>query len=57
VVSARDFGAQPHTLPFTRMLAGPMDYTPGAFNNTNLENFVGRNKMPMSLGTGVVCGD
>ena len=39
------------TLPFTRMLAGPMDYTPGAFNNTNLENFVGRNVMPMSLGT------
>jgi alpha-glucosidase len=39
------------TLPFTRMLAGPMDYTPGAFNNTNLENFIGRNKMPMSLGT------
>ena len=39
------------TLPFTRMLAGPMDYTPGAFNNTNLENFIGRNTMPMSLGT------
>jgi alpha-glucosidase len=39
------------TLPFTRMLAGPMDYTPGAFNNTNRENFIGRNLMPMSLGT------
>ncbi len=39
------------TLPFTRMLAGPMDYTPGAFNNSNLENFIARNKMPMSLGT------
>ena len=39
------------TLPFTRMLAGPMDYTPGAFNNTNLENFIARNVMPMSLGT------
>jgi alpha-glucosidase len=39
------------TLPFTRMLAGPMDYTPGAFSNANLQNFVGRNVMPMSLGT------
>jgi alpha-glucosidase len=39
------------TLPFTRMLAGPMDYTPGAFRNTNRENFIGRNMMPMSLGT------
>jgi alpha-glucosidase len=39
------------TLPFTRMLAGPMDYTPGAFNNTNRENFIGRSLMPMSLGT------
>ena len=43
----------PHnvTLPFTRMLAGPMDYTPGAFGNSNRENFVARNMMPMGLGT------
>ena len=39
------------TLPFTRMLAGPLDYTPGAFDNTNLKNFVARQVMPMSLGT------
>jgi alpha-glucosidase len=39
------------TLPFTRMLAGPMDYTPGAFGNSNRENFVARNVMPMGLGT------
>jgi alpha-glucosidase len=39
------------TLPFTRMLAGPLDYTPGAFQNSNLENFIARNVMPMSLGT------
>jgi len=39
------------TLPFTRMLAGPMDYTPGAFHNSNLENFVARSVMPMALGT------
>jgi alpha-glucosidase len=49
--SARVTPVHNTTLPFTRMLAGPMDYTPGGFNNTNLENFIGRNKMPMSLGT------
>jgi alpha-glucosidase len=49
--SARVTPVHNTTLPFTRMLAGPMDYTPGGFNNTNLENFVGRNVMPMSLGT------
>jgi alpha-glucosidase len=33
------------------MLAGPMDYTPGAFGNANRETFVARNMMPMGLGT------
>ena len=27
------------TIPFTRMLAGPMDYTPGGFRNRNREDF------------------
>lgn len=27
------------TLAFTRMLAGPMDYTPGGFLNVSVENF------------------
>ena len=27
------------TLPFTRMLAGPMDYTPGGFRNVTAEQF------------------
>jgi alpha-glucosidase len=49
--SARVTPVHNTTLPFTRMLAGPLDYTPGAFNNTNLEKFVARNVMPMSLGT------
>ena len=48
-------------LPFTRMLAGPMDYTPGAFNNTNRENFIGRNNDAdgagnTRAGTGLVRG-
>ncbi len=49
--SARVTPVHNTTLPFTRMLAGPMDYTPGAFNNTTRENFIGRNVQPMSLGT------
>jgi len=49
--SARVTPAHNATLPFTRMLAGPMDYTPGAFGNSNLKNFVPRNVMPMGLGT------
>ena len=49
--SARTSPVHNTTLPFTRMLAGPMDYTPGAFGNSNRENFVARDKMPMGLGT------
>lgn len=41
-----------HTmLPFTRMLAGPMDYTPGGFNNVTEAEFDGRNQKPMVMGT------
>jgi alpha-glucosidase len=50
-MSARTTPQHNATLPFTRMLAGPMDYTPGAFGNSNRENFVVRNFMPMGLGT------
>jgi alpha-glucosidase len=39
------------TLPYTRMLAGPMDYTPGAFDNSTLEKFIPRPKEPMALNT------
>ena len=39
------------TFPFTRMLSGPMDYTPGAFNNVTREQFVARDKSPMAMGT------
>lgn len=38
-------------LPFTRMLAGPMDYTPGGFDNVTREQFVSRRTAPMVLGT------
>lgn len=39
------------TIPFTRMLAGPMDYTPGCFNNATPEQFQPRQVQPMCQGT------
>jgi alpha-glucosidase len=38
-------------LPFIRMVAGPMDYTPGAMINKNKENFRDVFTEPMSPGT------
>jgi alpha-glucosidase len=39
------------TIPFIRMMAGPMDYTPGAMRNSNQRNFRAINDNPMSKGT------
>lgn len=39
------------TLPFTRMLAGPMDYTPGSFHNVTREEFTPRMESPVTMGT------
>ncbi len=39
------------TLPFTRMFAGPMDYTPGAMHNENKKTFTINYSEPMSMGT------
>jgi alpha-glucosidase len=41
------------TLPFIRMVAGPMDYTPGAMRNAQEEQFNPVFDRPMSLGTRV----
>lgn len=38
-------------LPFTRMLQGYMDYTPGGFDNVTKEEFVPRRSNPMVMGT------
>ena len=38
-------------LAFTRLLAGPMDYTPGGFHNATPAEFVARNQQPMVMGT------
>jgi len=39
------------TIPFTRMLAGPMDYTPGCFQNATRQEFKPRTIEPMCQGT------
>ena len=39
------------TLPFTRMLAGPMDFTPGGFRNVTPAAFKPREVAPMVMGT------
>lgn len=39
------------SLPFIRMVAGPLDYTPGAMRNATKEAFRPINSMPMSQGT------
>jgi len=39
------------TLPYTRMLTGPMDYTPGGFRNETPASFEVRAEMPMVQNT------
>lgn len=39
------------TIPFIRMVAGPIDYTPGAMINSTKENFRDVFTQPMSMGT------
>ena len=39
------------TIPFTRMLAGFMDYTPGGFDNVTRDDFVPRSLRPVVMGT------
>ncbi len=50
-VSGRTTPVHNTTLPFTRMLAGPLDYTPGAFGNVRRDQFSPRDKEPMAPNT------
>jgi alpha-glucosidase len=50
-VGRRDSPVDRTVFPFTRLLAGPMDYTPGGFNNATEDNFVAQNTNPMVMGT------
>jgi alpha-glucosidase len=51
---SKPYGTTPEyavSIPFIRMLAGPMDYTPGAMTNAQKANFAVFNERPMSQGT------
>jgi alpha-glucosidase len=50
-VARRDSPVDRTVFPFTRMVAGPLDYTPGGFNNVTEDNFIGRDQSPMVMGT------
>lgn len=50
-VARRDSPVDRSVFPYTRLIAGPMDYTPGAFNNATEDAFEGRNTSPMVMGT------
>jgi alpha-glucosidase len=47
----RDSPVDRTVFPFTRMLTGAMDYTPGGFNNVTEEKFAALDKNPMVMGT------
>jgi alpha-glucosidase len=49
--SARITATHNVTLPFTRMLLGPMDYTPGGFRNVRPPDFVPRYTLPLAQTT------
>ena len=48
---SRDTPEHHVTIPFTRMLAGRMDYTPGGFENVTRTAFEPRMERPMVMGT------
>lgn len=48
-----DFPQYDCSIPFIRMLAGPLDYTPGAMRNAIKKNFRDVRSKPMSQGTRV----
>jgi alpha-glucosidase len=50
-VGRRDSPVDRSVFPFTRLLAGPMDYTPGGFRNATEDGFVAQNTNPMVMGT------
>lgn len=50
-VGRRDSPVDRTMFASTRLLAGPMDFTPGAFDNATEDNFIPRNEAPMAMGT------
>jgi alpha-glucosidase len=50
-VGRRDSPVDRSVFAFTRLIAGPMDYTPGGFRNTTEDGFEARDVNPMVMGT------
>jgi alpha-glucosidase len=50
-VGRRDSPVDRTVFAFTRLLAGPMDYTPGGFRNATEDGFVAQDTNPMVMGT------
>jgi alpha-glucosidase len=50
-VGRRDSPVDRAVFPWTRLLAGPMDYTAGGFDNQTENSFVARNASPQVMGT------
>lgn len=50
-VGRRDSPVDRTTFASTRLLAGPMDFTAGAFDNATENGFIPRNEAPMAMGT------
>ncbi|MDW5265977.1 MULTISPECIES: glycoside hydrolase family 97 protein [Acidobacteriaceae] len=50
-VGRRDSPVDRTVFAFTRLLAGPMDYTPGGFNNATEDGYIAQNTNPMVMGT------
>jgi alpha-glucosidase len=50
-VGRRDSPVDHTVFPFTRLVAGPMDYTPGGFNNVTEDGYEARDVNPMVMGT------
>jgi alpha-glucosidase len=51
LVGVRDTPENRLVTPFTRMIGGLLDYTPGAFENVTREEFEARNRKPVAMGT------
>ncbi|QEE29555.1 glycoside hydrolase family 97 protein [Terriglobus albidus] len=50
-VGRRDSPVDRTAFASTRLMAGPMDFTAGAFDNATEDKFVARNEAPMAMGT------
>jgi alpha-glucosidase len=50
-VGRRDSPVDRSVFAFTRLIAGPIDYTPGGFNNATEDGFEPHNMSPMVMGT------